>query len=160
MTKQELAQKLEELAELNKTAPEDYYGGQYWGDEDIALLRESAAALRGSDEPKAGFNPHPGAQAEFMKSPLPKPMLYGGAPGGRMVDSILGPVEPTEAIRPYLSGTGAESAKITQVWPEVLDDGFGNRWVKCGPDCKLEIVRPGKVQCACDKNPELRRQVE
>ncbi len=36
---------------------------------------------------------------------------------------------------------------------EVLDDGFGNQWdAKC-PDCggRMEIVRPGKVQCsACD----------
>lgn len=34
----------------------------------------------------------------------------------------------------------------------VLDDGFGNQWTKCGPDCCLEIVRPGKVQCSkCDE---------
>jgi hypothetical protein len=31
-----------------------------------------------------------------------------------------------------------------------LDDGCGNRWPLCSPDCKLEIVRPGKVQCECD----------
>ena len=30
---------------------------------------------------------------------------------------------------------------------QILDDGFGNQWEKCGPTCKLEIVRPGKVQC-------------
>ena len=29
-----------------------------------------------------------------------------------------------------------------------LDDGFGNVWKKCNhEDCRLEIVRPGKVQC-------------
>jgi len=28
-----------------------------------------------------------------------------------------------------------------------IDDGFGNVWELCGPDCELEIVRPGKVQC-------------
>lgn len=30
---------------------------------------------------------------------------------------------------------------------QILDDGFGNQWEKCGEDCELEIVRPGKVQC-------------
>ena len=34
---------------------------------------------------------------------------------------------------------------------EVIEDGFGNSWCKCEkPDCGLEIVRPGKVQCWCD----------
>lgn len=28
-----------------------------------------------------------------------------------------------------------------------IDDGFGTQWFKCGPDCGMEIVRPGKVQC-------------
>lgn len=36
---------------------------------------------------------------------------------------------------------------------DFLDDGFGNRWEKCGPDCCLEIVRPGKVQCEADHCP-------
>jgi hypothetical protein len=36
---------------------------------------------------------------------------------------------------------------------EFLDDGFGNRWQKCGPDCCLEIVRPGKVQCSTEDCP-------
>jgi len=30
-------------------------------------------------------------------------------------------------------------------------DGFGSEWVRCKPDCKLEVVRPGKVQCECDE---------
>lgn len=36
-------------------------------------------------------------------------------------------------------------------WDEaspVLDDGFGNAWAKCGPECDMQIVRPGKVQCS------------
>lgn len=37
--------------------------------------------------------------------------------------------------------------------PEMLDDGFGNQWEKCGPDCCLEIVRPGKGQCEADHCP-------
>lgn len=32
----------------------------------------------------------------------------------------------------------------------VLDDGFGNVWAKCKPACRMQIVRPGKVQCDCD----------
>lgn len=31
-----------------------------------------------------------------------------------------------------------------------IDDGFGSVWPRCKPDCQLEIVRPGKVQCECD----------
>ena len=32
-----------------------------------------------------------------------------------------------------------------------IDDGFGNSWGLCErPDCGLEVVRPGKVQCWCD----------
>jgi len=32
-----------------------------------------------------------------------------------------------------------------------VEDGHGGCWVKCQlPDCGLEVVRPGKVQCWCD----------
>lgn len=33
-----------------------------------------------------------------------------------------------------------------------IEDGCGNSWAKCDrPDCQLEVVRPGKVQCnRCD----------
>lgn len=30
---------------------------------------------------------------------------------------------------------------------QYLDDGFGNLFATCGRLCRLEIVRPGKVQC-------------
>lgn len=40
---------------------------------------------------------------------------------------------------------------VSAVGQRVLDDGFGNVWEKCEkPDCALEIVRPGKVQCDHD----------
>lgn len=30
----------------------------------------------------------------------------------------------------------------------VVDDGFGNLWGMCDrPDCSLQVVRPGSVQC-------------
>lgn len=29
-------------------------------------------------------------------------------------------------------------------------DGYGNQWEKCGPECDMEVVRPGKVQCSCE----------
>lgn len=38
-----------------------------------------------------------------------------------------------------------------------LDDGFGNQWPKCKADCRLEIVRPGKVQCDCDSPTATKR---
>jgi hypothetical protein len=43
-------------------------------------------------------------------------------------------------------GPNAKDAQIAGF----IDDGFGNRWSKCKPDCRMQIVRPGKVQCACD----------
>ena len=41
-----------------------------------------------------------------------------------------------------------------QTMPEVIEDGFGGRWVKCkARQCGLHVVRPGKVQCDCDYDP-------
>ena len=33
-----------------------------------------------------------------------------------------------------------------------VEDGFGSCWKRCalGDLCGLHVVRPGKVQCACD----------
>lgn len=31
-----------------------------------------------------------------------------------------------------------------------ISDGLGSEWPKCMPNCGLEVVRPGKVQCHCD----------
>lgn len=28
-----------------------------------------------------------------------------------------------------------------------IEDGFGGYWTTCGPDCDLQVMRPGKVQC-------------
>ena len=35
-----------------------------------------------------------------------------------------------------------------------IDDGFGSTWLRCKPDCQLEVVRPGKVQCECEYREE------
>ena len=34
-----------------------------------------------------------------------------------------------------------------------VEDGFGSCWKRCalGDMCGLHVVRPGKVQCACDE---------
>lgn len=35
--------------------------------------------------------------------------------------------------------------------PVVVSDGCGSEWVKCDrPNCDLQVVRPGKVQCSCE----------
>lgn len=35
-------------------------------------------------------------------------------------------------------------------------DGFGSVWPKCKkPNCGLNVVRPGKVQCWCDDEKHL-----
>lgn len=39
---------------------------------------------------------------------------------------------------------------------EQIGDGFGNVWSKTCPECgqdTLEVVRPGKVQCAAETGP-------
>jgi hypothetical protein len=41
-----------------------------------------------------------------------------------------------------------------------IEDGCGNRWSLCGPECELYVVRPGKVQCSnCDERVERERVV-
>lgn len=29
----------------------------------------------------------------------------------------------------------------------IINDESGNEWERCGPDCDLNVVRPGKAQC-------------
>lgn len=38
----------------------------------------------------------------------------------------------------------------------MLEDGFGTAWQRCalGMQCRLQIVRPGKVQCDCWETAE------
>jgi hypothetical protein len=46
---------------------------------------------------------------------------------------------------------------------EYVSDGHGNEWAKCGSDCDMELVRPGKVQCSCQEQyvePELTSETE
>lgn len=33
----------------------------------------------------------------------------------------------------------------------IIEDGFGGSWVTHGPGCDMHVVRPGKVQCNCDR---------
>lgn len=53
-------------------------------------------------------------------------------------------LEQTERLAALASDAGEAQGGI-------LDDGFGNQWPKTCPDCgeqSMQIVRPGKVQCA------------
>lgn len=44
--------------------------------------------------------------------------------------------------------TGPLEVTITSELSDI-EDGFGNYWPRCKrPDCDLEVVRPGKVQCS------------
>lgn len=37
-----------------------------------------------------------------------------------------------------------------------LDDGFGNTRETCGEGCRMQIVRPGRIECEmCDGNPRI-----
>lgn len=50
--------------------------------------------------------------------------------------------------------TQAENQRLRQELPSAscgeIDDGHGNVWALCKPNCQMQIVRPGKVQCECD----------
>ena len=35
-----------------------------------------------------------------------------------------------------------------------VEDGNGGVWPLCGPYCGVAVVRPGKVQCECDDDPD------
>lgn len=61
--------------------------------------------------------------------------------------SLTGPAKLRRILDDLIEARAALSTER-----ENLDDGFGNVWQKCGPECELEIVRPGKVQCnRCDE---------
>lgn len=32
-----------------------------------------------------------------------------------------------------------------------VSDGHGNAWPLCSADCDLHVVRPGRVQCGCER---------
>jgi len=41
-----------------------------------------------------------------------------------------------------------------------ISDGFGSTWLKCGrpSGCRMQVVRPGKVQCDCEYENEKETQ--
>ena len=51
----DMAQRLDSLAEANESSPRDYYGSQFWSDEDVQLIKQVAQVLRdqvrGTDQP-------------------------------------------------------------------------------------------------------------
>jgi len=57
-------------------------------------------------------------------------------------------------LKKYITLMNLENSKNQN---KILDDGFGNAWVKCqefGDECGLQIVRPGKTQCWCNYRVE------
>lgn len=55
-----------------------------------------------------------------------------------------------EAYEAWARQAPVQSGDAPRQEREVVEDGFGGGWAKCGPDCRLQVVRPGKVQCDCD----------
>lgn len=40
---------------------------------------------------------------------------------------------------------------LSEVWNDaIVWDDYGQGAVKCGPDCDMQVVRPGKFQCNCE----------
>lgn len=57
---------------------------------------------------------------------------------------------------PLLTGEPLPTGRPARLLPpgdatgtECVDDGFGNACRRCGPDCDLQVVRPGRFQCNC-----------
>lgn len=68
----------------------------------------------------------------------------------RLVQDVEKHPPPYQYTNPHLAAYARSLAQrlIKQGQDRLLDDGFGNVWEKCSrPDCQLQIVRPGKVQC-------------
>lgn len=40
-----------------------------------------------------------------------------------------------------------ETVRTTDPDPDVIEDGHGSSWRRCGAGCDLDVVRPGQVQC-------------
>jgi hypothetical protein len=71
----------------------------------------------------------PGCQAEDMMTVMGDDQVFGSFCG-----------------LPHL----IEWATGTELVRENISDGFVNSWPLCKPDCQLQVVRPGKVQCECE----------
>jgi hypothetical protein len=42
-----------------------------------------------------------------------------------------------------------------------FEDGFENQREACGEDCRMQVVRPGRIEChMCDGNPRIKRLEE
>ncbi len=51
-----------------------------------------------------------------------------------------------DEARDWAALTAASAAEAMSEFGSV-DDGFGSEWDRCGHDCDLQVVRPGKSQC-------------
>lgn len=49
---------------------------------------------------------------------------------------------------------GVDIDAVHKRQPKYLDDGCGNLWELCGPECGMEILRPGFVQCTKPDCPQ------
>jgi hypothetical protein len=103
-----------------------------------------------------------------MDCPLGEPAQLRAAKcercGGRkrvledMNTSARNPAKPDEIVRvqQFVPCPDCNAPAQPRLTDEILDDGFGSTWKKCGPKCRMNIVRPGKVQCDCWSQGEHR----
>ena len=58
----------------------------------------------------------------------------------------------TRWVRSAVAGADdcCSRARPLPVDNDMVEDDHGNGWFKCGPECDMEVVRPGKVQCSCE----------
>jgi DNA modification methylase len=111
--------------------------------------------------------PYSGAHFATFPPDLIEPCIKAGCPVGGTVLDPFGGAGTTGLVADRLQ----RNALLIELNPEyaemardrihndaplfsAVDDGFGNQWAKCGPDCAMQIVRPGKVQCDCNRASE------
>ena len=64
----------------------------------------------------------------------------------------LGTCEEWQAALDRLEALRGPERPVEQL--SYVEDGFGSAWVRCGPACRLEVVRPGKAQCDCESTDD------
>ena len=65
------------------------------------------------------------------------------------VQHVLDAEYDDEETQEYIEGWAEAMYEVSRALEPTVADGFGGEWLKCSkPDCDLQVVRPGKVQCS------------
>lgn len=106
-------------------------------------------ALRAIDSDRAATPPlQPAVSSpcdQTHSAPPAQPPAHTPGSGGEGL-RLLNAVPSASAIPP----APADRHQFGDRFEDYIEDGHGNSWPKCKPDCRMQVVRPGKVQCDCN----------